>query len=91
MSILQIIEASRGTALWRDKWPYMAHFIDDAPGMPFPVYGLVPGTPLKYYETLLNQNLQAQGDGRVWIMLRTVNPEDNPIYKNMDFAPLPNY
>ena len=83
MNIIQLLRASEGVALWKGKFVYMAYPSEN------PEEGFIPGTPLKYYMTLHDQNVQAEDDGNVYIMLRTANPEDTALYQNMGFARLP--
>jgi len=97
MTIYQIIQESRGPVEWSGRFPYVAKFrpgIDGSRNLAYPGYGFQVGKPLKYYHTLGEQNVEAAFDGKVYIMLRTVNPEtivvnDSLIYENRGFYPLP--
>tara|TARA_B100000963_G_C22606965_1_gene663009 strand:- start:665 stop:1024 length:360 start_codon:yes stop_codon:yes gene_type:complete len=83
MNIIQLLRASEGIVMWKGKFVYMAY-----PGEN-PEEGFVAGTPLMYYLSLHDQNVQPADDGNVYVMLRTVNPEDNATYQGMGFARLP--
>ena len=79
LTLLQLLQLAEGTALWHGKFLYMTYLEDDM---------WYPGTPLRYYLTLSEQNVQGT-DGKVFIMLRNNNPEDSDIYRGHGFAPLP--
>ena len=80
LNVIFLLRMAQGTALWRGKFLYMAHPNRDG--------SYTRGTPVIYYNTLHEQNMQTT-NGKIEIMISNHNPEDSDIYRGSNFPRLP--
>ena len=80
LNVIYLLRMAEGNALWKGKFLYMAHPNRDG--------SYIRGTPVIYYHTLHEQNMQTTG-GKVEIMISNHNPEDSPIYRGSGYPRLP--